>query len=148
MSPYTAVVHSSASAFRKTQSRIREILLGSGNDWAELQLSMIMMTWGVWLMFLHPFGTTAQVLYVAMSAQASDTVWGVGFVLLGLATFVSLIANQTRARRVATMLDFAWWFYILLLYAMVNATVLAVPVSAILAATAAWCHVRVSAFHR
>lgn len=132
-----------SSIGRRTIKRLREIVLGQGTDWAELQAAVLMLLLGIWLLFcVHIAADDLDAVYQVLFQEIPGSFWGICFVVLGSLIMYGLLWEKRRVRIVTSMLAFAWWCHVLVLYIQHSPTGFAVPASLMLAISSGWCHVR------
>lgn len=117
------------------------ILRQSDPEPVELLLAMILLVFGLALLLPQPLFTNGLV-YHAMSTLASEEVWGVVLVALGVNGILSVLSGKRRYRRFTLLCKFAMFILLATLF------VLSSPVTAgwnyfLYAAAALWAYWRI-----
>lgn len=131
----------------RVRKRLFSILFQEHSEYSEFQCASILLSWGLW-MIRDPFVQMNEGNpYRVMASYAPHDFWYTCFILLGLTHMLSLIFVWNLTRFIMTMIEFAWWFLVFLMFASSNASLPVVPTSFTLSIWSGWNHVRLS-MHR
>lgn len=123
-------------------TRLRAVLAYPSEP-TELFLSVGSIFWGGWL--LLPFDTFPSApAYNAMALIAPEPVWGLWFVLVGIAWFAGLLAKVGRWRRWCALAASWDWCFVAVCFGLASGPNTGVVTYSFVAAASAWAYLRLS----
>lgn len=132
-------------------SHIREdifnFLLRKQGEVGEFLLGFVGVLWGLWV--ANPYAATFVLpSYAAfLSSGIPEWIWGLGYVVLGLATIIAALSKIHNLRLATIFMNILAWMFIAVMFIMAAPANTAFPIYITLSIFAIWLHIRLVVFH-